>query len=440
MKAGNVEEALGEYRRAIEDAPRRSADHRAARFAYAQALSKVGRDEDAAIQYQAAIEAGGGRDPIGYFNLGNTYARLRQNDKAVAAYKTAIEQRYGRYSRALNNLGLVLARLGRADEAREAYQQAIAQESGHYADASYNLALLYWREGDDKTAERYLAQTRRDNPNHEDAAILLAQITAESRPDDADQAETVVSAPPDTTANNAASKAPDATATTPANRPPGTIARNATPEKSSEAKPAPQPPAASQPIPPAPQTAPPQPPSVVNNPTSAGVSISVSPMAYRYLQQARTARRNGNLDRAAALYRTVLQSEGRDVAPVQWEMAEVLMRLDRAEEAAELYRRIITYAGARYPSAYYNLGRAMMSEGKYAGAVVMLKQALARLGEQSYIYLALSEALERSENISGAVEALNKYAALREKERTDEDEKEWYARKLTSLREKQGKP
>lgn len=435
MKTGQTEEACGEYQQAIDGAPKRSSEHRAARFAFAGALSKLGRHSEAAAQYQAAIDEGGGRDAVAYFNLGNAYARAGANERAVAAYRQAIEQRYGRYSRARNNLGLVLARLGRLDEAREEYQQAIAEESGHYADAHYNLALLYWRQGDDKSAERHLAQARRDNPNHEDAAILLAQLTAGGRPEDANQAETVVSAPADTTINNAERPVPQGK---PSERDLAAIRRAAT--AASTVPPLVAKATANSSLPPAPKIAPPQPPSVVSNPSSGGMSVSVSPAAYRLLLQAREARRGGNLEQATTLYRSALQSAGRDVAPLQWELAEVLMRLDRPSEAAELYRRIIATAGARYPSAYYNLGRAMMGEGKYAGAVVMLRQALARLGEQSYIYLALSEALERSENIAGAVEALNKYAALREKERADEDEREWYTRKLARLREKQSKP
>lgn len=439
MKSGQAEAAFGEYQKAIDAAQKSSPERRAARFAFAQALSKEGIHDEAAKQYQAVIEENKGRDAVAYFNLGNSYARIDENEKAIAAYRQAIEQRYGKYSRAHNNLGLVLARLGRLDEARDEYLQAIQQESGHYADAHYNLALLYWRQGDDKSAEKHLAQTRRENPNHEEASILLAQITSGARPEDANKIETVVSAPANTIANAAPvvadksinPKQEESKAVAPITESTSREALNKKPALES---------GLSQPLPPSPKTAPPQAPSVVSNPTASTVSVSVSPDSFRLLQQAREARRIGNLEKAANFYRSVLQAEKRDLPPIQWEFAEVLMRLDKPAEASELYRRIITYAGARYPSAYYNLGRAMMGEGKYAGAVVMLKQALTRLGEQSYIYLALSEALERSENINDAVEALNKYALLRTKERTDDEEKGWYERKLASLREKQGKP
>ena len=47
-------------------------------------------------------------DPAGFYNLGNTYARLGETEAAINAYNTAIEQRKGRYSRAYNNLGVVV--------------------------------------------------------------------------------------------------------------------------------------------------------------------------------------------------------------------------------------------------------------------------------------------------------------------------------------------
>jgi len=442
VKSSRAEEAFSEYQKAIDLAREDSSERRAARFAFAQALSKEGIHEEAAKQYQAVIEENKGRDPVAYFNLGNAYARIDENEKAIAAYQQAIEQRYGKYSRAHNNLGLVLSRLGRLDEARDHYLQAIQQEAGHYADAHYNLALLYWRQGDNKNAEKHLAQTRRENPNHEDASILLAQITSGAKPEEANRIETVVAAPTNKIAE-AKPKVAEKNITQRATKEEPKVVSPVTQSASHETlnkRPALES-GLSQPLPPAPKTAPPQAPNVVSNTTTASsVSVSVSPDSFRLLQQAREARRTGNLEKAASFYRSVLNAEKRDLPPIQWEMAEVLMRLDKPSEAAELYRRIIINAGTRYPSAYYNLGRAMMGEGKYAGAVVMLKQALTRLGEQSYIYLALSEALERSNNINDAVEALNKYALLRTRERTDDEEKSWYERKLASLREKQSKP
>ena len=382
INESRLDEALAEYRRAIEIAAGRPSELRAARFAYAQALAKLGRETEAAAQYQSSIRESGGRDPIAYFNLGNAYARAGQNQEAVDAYRHAIEQRFGHYARAQNNLGLVLVRLGRYDEARTAYLRAIAEEHGHYADAHYNLAQLCVYTGDRKQASDHLAFTLRLDPSHEDAAILMAQL-AENHDPERNDVESVTAASA-----------------------PSTMTRKAMPAA----------------------TAP-------KANTTTGPTVAISPAAFKLLQQARSARDTGDLGRAAALYQSSLRTEGTFVAPIEWELASVWTRLDNTREAAEVYRRIIARVGDRYPMAYYNLGRLMMKDGKYAGAAVMLRQALARVGEQPYIYLALSESLERSGDIDGAIQALLKFGESRPKVSEEQEEPDWYARKLASLRE-----
>ncbi len=371
-----VEEALAEYQRAVELASPRSSELRVARFAYAQALSRLNREIEAAEQYQAAIRDNGGRDPIAYFNLGNAYARAGRNEQAVEAYRRAIEQRYGNYARAHNNLGLVLVRLGRYDEARAAYLRALALEGGYYADAHYNLSRLYLLLGESKRAREQLALALRMEPQHEDAAILWAEL-AEKHDPYRSEAETVVDASGEVSATR-----------------------------------------------PAPATE-----------RETGHTVAVRPTTFRLLQQARAARDRGELGRAAELYQASLRAEGQSVTPIEWELAAVWSRLDRLQEASAAYRRIIAKAGDRYPMAYYNLGRLMMREEKYAGAAVLLRQALIRVGEYPYIYLALSEALERSGDVDGAIQALLKYGETRPKGEDEIEEEDWYRRKLASLRQ-----
>jgi len=386
LNESHTEEALAEFQRAVEIAAGRPSELRAARFAYAQALSKLGRETEVAAQYQAAIRESGGRDPIAYFNLGNAYARAGQNQSAADAYRRAVEQRYGNYARAHNNLGLVLVRLGRYDEARAAYLRAIDEERGYYADAHYNLAQLYLYTGERKQAGEHLAVTLRIDPSHEDAAILLTQLT-ENRDPYRNDVESIVA----------------------------TLAPRANTRR---VAPAPSSPEAG---------------------SAAAPTVAVSPAAFRLLQQARAARDHGEFERAATLYHSSLRTEGTPVIPIEWELAAVWMRLGNLREASEAYRRIIAKAGDRYPMAYYNLGRVMMQEGKYAGAAVMLRQALTRVGEQPYIYLALSESLERTGDLDGAIEALLKFGEMRPKVSEEKEEPDWYQRKLAGLREKNSK-
>ncbi len=93
-------------------------------------------------------------DPAGFYNLGNSFARLGDSESAIAAYRTAIDQRKGRYSRAYNNLGVLLLRAGRWDEAHEALLSALKIESFRYAEASYNLGRVYAARGQNDLAAR----------------------------------------------------------------------------------------------------------------------------------------------------------------------------------------------------------------------------------------------------------------------------------------------
>lgn len=82
----------------------------------AEELVKTGRKTEAITELFLILNADG-FDPIGYYNLGNAFARLGESDSAITAYRRAIEQRNGGYSRAYNNLGVVMLREGRWDEA-----------------------------------------------------------------------------------------------------------------------------------------------------------------------------------------------------------------------------------------------------------------------------------------------------------------------------------
>ena len=115
-------------------------------------------------------------DPIGFYNLGNSFARLGEPDSAIAAYRTAIEQRKGRYSRAYNNLGVLLLRAGKWDEAQEAFLSALKIESFHYAEASYNLGRVYAAKGQNDLAAREWRRALAIEPQHDAARQALAQV------------------------------------------------------------------------------------------------------------------------------------------------------------------------------------------------------------------------------------------------------------------------
>ncbi|MFN7949226.1 MAG: tetratricopeptide repeat protein [Blastocatellia bacterium] len=373
-KAQSAADPLDELRRAVEAATAQPARLRAARFAYAQALSQAGRDADAAAQYRQAIHESRGNDPVAYYNLGNAYARMQQNEQAAEAYRRAIEQRFNHYARASNNLGLMLVRLGRFDEARESFLKAIAEERGGFADAHYNLAQLYAQQGNVKAANAELAITLRLDSRHDDARLLAEQLKFDTGADRS--SETV-------------------------------LAESAKPE--------------------------------VKPGSPALPVVKVTADTFRLLQQARSERARGNLTRAVTLYQSALREEGASVPAIEWELAAILSKLDNAREAEESYRRLIARSGDRYPMAYYYAGRMMMKQQKYGAAVVMLRQAITRVGEAPYIYLALLDSLEHLEDYEGAIQALEKFRQsrlARNHNDTDNADDEWYKSKMASLNEK----
>ena len=132
-----------------------------------------------ALKELEAIAGSDAFDPQGFYNLGNTYARLGEPDAAIAAYKHAIEQRNGNYSRAYNNLGVVLLRQGRWDEAYDALIAASKIENFRYAEASYNLGRVYAARGQHDLAAREWRRTLQIDPKHDAAAQALARENTE---------------------------------------------------------------------------------------------------------------------------------------------------------------------------------------------------------------------------------------------------------------------
>jgi tetratricopeptide (TPR) repeat protein len=129
-------------------------------------------------------------DPVGFYNIGNALARLGDTPTAIDAYRKAIEQRHGNYARALNNLGVLLIRQERWDEALEALSSALRQENFRYGEASYNLGRVHAAQGNAKLAISEWTRALLSQPDHVDAALLLARALATSG--DLDRAVAVI--------------------------------------------------------------------------------------------------------------------------------------------------------------------------------------------------------------------------------------------------------
>jgi len=141
----------------------------------AELLSTTGHKPEAIAELNK-IASSNSFDPIGFFNLGNSFARLGEPESAIAAYRIAIEQRKGRYSRAYNNLGVLLLRTGRWDESQEALLSALKLESFRYAEASYNLGRVYAARGQNDLAAREWRRALAVDPKHDAARQELARV------------------------------------------------------------------------------------------------------------------------------------------------------------------------------------------------------------------------------------------------------------------------
>ena len=157
-----------------------AADRNRLRLKLADLLLTSGKKSEALVELQQ-IANSNDFDPIGFYNLGNFFARLDDSEAAIGAYRTAIEQRKGRYSRAYNNLGVVLLRTGRWDDAYDALVSALKLENFRYAEASYNLGRVYAARGQNDLAAREWRRALAIDPHHDAAAQALAHVGSEGR-------------------------------------------------------------------------------------------------------------------------------------------------------------------------------------------------------------------------------------------------------------------
>lgn len=182
----NTPDPVVTLREQIEAAPS-AAERNRLRLKLSELLLNTGHKTEALAELNT-IAKSDSFDPIGFYNLGNAFARLGDSDAAMTAYKTAIEQRKGRYARAYNNLGVLLLRAGRWDEAYDALLSALKLENFHYAEASYNLGRVYAARGQNDLAAREWRRALLVDPQHDAAKQALTRgstegtIAVESQP------------------------------------------------------------------------------------------------------------------------------------------------------------------------------------------------------------------------------------------------------------------
>jgi tetratricopeptide (TPR) repeat protein len=319
----------------------------------AEVLVQTGNKTEALKELFLVLNAKG-FDPVGFYNLGNAFARLDESQAAITAYQRAIEQRRGRYSRAQNNLGVVLLREGRWDEAHAAFTSALKSENFRYAEADYNLGRLYAARGQSNLAVRAWRRALQVDPNHVAAAQALAR--GEDEPEIS--VEKPVPAP-----KSAKSESP----TTP---------RAATSPRATR-------------------------------------TLTLDQASFDFLQRARDAAERGKTLEAIDNFRRVLNRQSGYFAPANLELSYALLSLKRNDEALGQLLQVSQRDGARYPVSYFHLARLYELKGDLKQAETTFAQAVDAYGaNNAQPLLDLSRVREKQGNFKGALEAMERYVTL----------------------------
>ena len=304
-----------------------------------------------ALKELDTIAASRAFDPTGFYNLGNSFARLGETEAALNAYREAVNQRKGKYSRALNNMGVLLMRGGRWDEAYEALLDALKIESFRYAEASYNLGRLYSARGQKDLAAREWRRALLVDPQHDAAAQALAAINED------DRITVVESAPAKTAPNTARVETKTASLRGPKN-------------------------------------------------------LALDQVSYDFLQKARNATEHGKLTEAVDNFQRVLQRQGGYFAPANLELSYVLLNLKRYDEAMGNLIAVSKRDGSRYPISYFHLARTYEAKGDLKSAETAFVQAInAHVPTNSQFLLDLIRVREKQGDYKGALDALERYLA-----------------------------
>jgi tetratricopeptide (TPR) repeat protein len=348
------------------------------RLKLAEELASTGH-RDEALKELHSIQTSGAFDPSGFYNLGNSYARLGETESAVEAYREAITQRRGKYSRAYNNMGVLLLRDGRWDEAYDAFIQALKIERFHYAEASYNLGRLYAARGQKDLAAREWRRALTVDPQHDAAAQALANNGSE---------ENIVVVKESKPA----------------------------PVKSASVKP--------EPIP------------VEAKPASirAARQLTLDQASYDYLQKARNATERGKLTEAVDNFQQVLNRQGGYFAPANLELSYVLLNLKRYDDALGNLVAVTRRDGGRYPISYYHLARTYELKGDLKNAEAAFAQAInAYTPTNAQFLLDLIRVREKQGDYKGALDSLERYLSLVQQQGIKPS---WSDQRLAELRAK----
>ncbi|HET6671071.1 MAG TPA: tetratricopeptide repeat protein, partial [Pyrinomonadaceae bacterium] len=339
-------------------------------------------------------------DPQGFYNIANAFARLDATDAAVNAYRKALEQRKGHYSRAANNLGVILLRQGFWDQAYDAFLSALRTENFHYAEASYNLGRLYAARGEMDRAFREWRRAVKVDPKHVAATQALNSEHSLNRP-----------TPSPSVAPSKGGDRVSAPSEHSLNRPAPRL--SVTPSKGGDRVSAPKANASSK---------------------SSLPVFTLDTETHEVLQRARTAHENGRYEDAVEGFRRVIARQGGYFAPANLELSYSLMELRRNDEALAALLLVAQKDAARFPIAYFHLGRLYELRGDLQQAEEnYLRATQAHQVENAQFLLNLSGVREKRGDFAGALMAMENYIKRKEEQGQKPD---WSDARLAVLREK----
>lgn len=397
LKPASEEAELERLRAEIKDM-KPGAERTRLQRALVDTLVKFNRNDEALGALRLMIQEDR-YDPPFFFNTGNALARLGDASAAEDAYRKAILQRHGNYSRALNNLGVILIRQGNWDEAQKTFASALMQENYTYAEASYNLGRLHGLRGEADLAIREWQRTLRLEPAHAEAAAALARALTEDG--DAKRGLAVLDNFIARSTRRGGSSSGVPREITEARRELVEAAARVAEGEVANVKAGANDNAGGN-----------RASSAAAN-TSSARGRAVDRATYDLLQTARAQREDGNFEESVKHYRGVLaRSPAGYFPPANLELGAALMNLKRDEEAIAVLLPLTQKDSARYPIAFYHLGRLYERQGNNERAAHHFGRAAEIYGDANpQALLDLSRTREKIGDTAGALAAVNTYAA-----------------------------
>jgi tetratricopeptide (TPR) repeat protein len=161
-REGNTEEAIRDFRRALEIDP----DFLIALVNIGNAYRRQKRWDEAKGVLERAIELSP-EDADANYGLGMVFAELNDTDQAYDRLQKALAARPD-YPEALNNLGVLYVRTHRLGDAEKSFRESI-RLGPSYDQAYLNLARLYELEHETEKARTVLGELLKLHPGHAQA-------------------------------------------------------------------------------------------------------------------------------------------------------------------------------------------------------------------------------------------------------------------------------